>query len=173
MVKKIEFLSRVSNFQFQVSFTYRAALAGLLLMAVLAGCVTVNSLPEVDLSAAGWKVYNGQALWKPGANKPTLAGDLIAARHVNGDVLINFSKPPFPIFTARTAGNLWQLEFIERGRSYAGRGIPPQRFVWFLVPDLLEGAAAPGGWEMPERSAGRLSLKNRKTGEEILVVIDP
>ena len=143
-----------------------------LLMAAMSGCVTVNSLPEVDLDEPGWKVTYGQALWKPGMDKPSLAGDLIAARHTNGDILINFAKPPIPIFTARTAGDLWQLVFVEKGKSYAGRGFPPKRFVWFLLPDLLAGAAAPEGWEMMERSADRVSLSNRKTGEEILVVID-
>lgn len=136
------------------------------------GCVTVNSLPEVDLAEPGWKVTYGQALWKSGVDKPSLAGDLIAARHSNGDVLVNFAKPPIPIFTARTAGDFWQLVFIEKGKSYAGRGRPPKRFVWFLLPDLLAGAAAPKGWEMLEQSADSVSLTNHKTGEEILVVID-
>ena len=150
----------------------RRVTASFFLIAVLAGCATVNSLPEVDLSAPGWKVYNGQVRWKPKADKTTVAGELIAARHANGDVLINFSKPPFSIFTAQSAGDLWHIEFVERGRSYSGRGRPPKQFVWFLLPDLLGGAAAPQGWQMSTNADGSRLLKNRKTGEELFMVID-
>jgi hypothetical protein len=141
-------------------------------MAALLGCTTVNSLPEVDLSAPGWKVYRGQALWKPKADKPPLAGELIAARNVNGDVLVSFSKPPFPIFTARTSGDIWHLDIVERGRSYSGRGTPPRQFVWFLLPAVLDGGPAPEGWELSVEEASRISMHNRNTGEKILVVID-
>ena len=150
----------------------RRVSASLVMITVLAGCATVHSLPEFDLSAPGWKVYNGQARWRPKADKPTVAGELIAARHTSGDVLVSFSKSPFPIFTAQSAGNLWRIDFVERGRSYSGRGRPPKQFVWFLLPDLLNGAAVPPSWQMSTDTDGSRLLKNRKTGEEILVVID-
>jgi hypothetical protein len=132
----------------------------------------VPALPGADLSAPGWKVYTGQALWKAKTDTPPLAGDLIAARHSNGDVLINFSKPPIPIFTAQTAGRLWRIDFIERDRSYSGRGNPPQRFIWFILPALLEGTQAPAPWDFSVQADARWSLINPKTGEEILFVID-
>ena len=147
-------------------------LACLMLMCAMTGCMTVNSLPAVDLSAPDWTMRKGQALWKPGADKPPLAGDLIAARNDNGDVLISFSKPPFPIFTARTAGNLWRIEFVERNRFYSGRGRPPRQFIWFFLPVVLDGGPAPDGWDLSVDADSRLYLNNRITGEEIIVVID-
>jgi hypothetical protein len=138
----------------------------------LSGCASTPVLPQVDLSAAGWQVYTGQALWKADADRPPLAGELIVARHANGDRLISFSKPPIPMFTAQTVARAWRIDFIERGRTYGGHGDPPGRFIWFLLPDLLEGAAAPKGWTMSVQDEVRWSLVNPKKGEEILFVVD-
>ncbi|MBT8340820.1 MAG: hypothetical protein KJP07_12465 [Desulfatitalea sp.] len=150
----------------------RAAACGFLVL-LLAGCAGVPVLPEVDLSAPGWRVVTGQALWTAGAGKPPVAGELIIARHTGGDRLISFSKPPIPMFTAQTAGSWWRIDFVERGRTYSGRGRPPERFVWFTLPEVLAGGAPPKGWRLTAQHQRRWSLVNRSRGEEILMVVDP
>jgi hypothetical protein len=144
-------------------------------LAVLAGagCGTVASLPEVDLDEPGWTVWSGQAVWRSAADRPPLAGELIVARHDDGDVLVSFSKPPLPIFTAQSVGRLWRIDFVERGRSYSGRGRPPRRFVWFRLPNLIGDGAAPEGWRVEGGGDRDWSLRHPGRGESIRVVLDP
>lgn len=138
----------------------------------LASCATVGPLPQVDLTDAGWTVWVGQAIWKPRSDRPPLAGDLLIAQHTNRDVLVSFSKSLLPIFTAQTAGGLWRIDFVERGRSYSGRGRPPDRFVWFRLPYLIAGASAPKNWEIDAAGSGEWSIINDRTGETIKLVLD-
>jgi hypothetical protein len=74
---------------------------GLSLPLVVLACAAREMAP-VDLAEPDWTVWRGQAVWTRGTGQPPLAGELIVARQRNGDVLIDFSKPPFPVFTART-----------------------------------------------------------------------
>ncbi len=146
-------------------------LAGLCLLC-LAGCSKLISLPEVDLDQPGWTVWEGQALWTPRADRPALAGDLIVARNRDGDVLVSFSKSPFPIFTAQTSGNEWRIDFIDKGRSYSGFGRPPKKFVWFQLPGLLEGGSLKKPWKVDRPAENEWLLANPKTGEKIRVVLE-
>jgi hypothetical protein len=130
------------------------------------------SLPDVDLDDPGWTVWEGQALWTPRSDVTALAGDLIVARNGDGDVLVSFSKSPFPVFTAQTEGNMWRIDFIDKGRSYYGIGRPPKKFIWFRFPDLLEGAPPEKHWQVDRVGDGEWSMVNRKTGESIRVVLD-
>ena len=137
----------------------------------LSGCRTATPLPEVDLFGSEWKVWQGQALWKPGADRPRIAGDLIAARHVNRDVLVSFANPPVHIFTAQTGDGKWTIDFVERSHSYAGRGRPPKRFVWFRIPELLDGGELPSPWEVERLEKDEWVLRHPKRGESIRVIL--
>jgi hypothetical protein len=152
--------------------TFLAGLALFLSVAWPVGCSRVVSLPEVDLDNPKWTLWKGQALWTPRSNLTALAGDLIVARTENKDILVSFSKSPFPIFTCQSTGTRWRIDFIDKGRSYSGLGRPPKRFVWFRLPDLLEGAPPPKHWEVSEEADNDWLLLNRKTGEKIRVVLD-
>lgn len=144
-----------------------------LLVVALGGCIaSAPPLHKVDLGDPGWRLWRGQALWKANVERPALAGDLIVAHHINGDILVSFSKSPLPIVTARTAGDWWRIDFVERGRFFEGRGRPPQRIIWFLLPDLLEGASTPENWEVDATTEGEWSMANQQTGETIRMVMD-
>lgn len=138
-----------------------------------AGCATLGDLPGVDLADPQWEVWRGQALWRPESERPAVAGELIAARHSAGDVFVSFSKPPLPLFTARTRGRAWRIEFAARERSYSGRGRPPKRFVWFRLPDLLAGAGEPAGWHSERTAVGEWTLRHAGRGETLRLVLDP
>ena len=149
--------------------------AGLVLVLSVAwavGCSRIVALPEADLDDPKWTLWEGQALWTPRSNLTALAGDLIVGRTEDQDVLVSFSKSPFPIFTCQSTGTRWRIDFIDKGRSHSGFGRPPRRFVWFLLPDLLEGAPPPKHWEVSEETDNDWLLLNRKTGEKIRVVLD-
>ena len=147
-------------------------LALCMLVALGLGCSRIVSLPEVDLDDPKWTIWEGQALWTPRSDLTALAGDLIVGRTENEDILVSFSKSPFPIFTCQSTGTRWRIDFIDKGRSYSGFGRPPKRFVWFQLPDLLEGASPPKHWDVGEETDNDWLLFNRKTGEKIRVVLD-
>jgi len=150
----------------------RTLACGLLLLSLVA-CAGAPPLPKVDLTDPAWQVWTGQALWKPGEERPALAGDLLTARHENGDIFVSFTKTPLPLFTARTADAIWRIDFVERDRSYSGKGTPPTRFVWFYLPEMLAGAPAPPSWTLAREPADELLLTNAHTGESIRIVLDP
>jgi hypothetical protein len=152
-------------------FRFLAALG--VALTLFAGCASVTRMPRVDLTDADWTVWSGQAVWRPRADRPSLAGDLIVARNARGDVLINFSKSPLSIFTAQTSGGSWKIDFIESEQSHAGQGRPPKRFVWFYLPGILDGAAPPGDWSAESLAADEWTLVSPKTGETIKLVLDP
>jgi hypothetical protein len=138
-----------------------------LIAALAAGCRTATLLPPADFSASGWRVQQGQAVWQAGANRPELAGDLLLATNVNGNVFIQFSKIPFPLATAQTAGDQWQIEFGADKYSWHGRGAPPDRFVWFQLPHALLGASPGDHWRLSHPTAHSWRLENRRTGEAL------
>ena len=128
-----------------------------------AGCRTSHPFPQVDVSAPGWRVRQGQALWKPPGKRPELAGDILIATNQNGNFFVQFSKTPFPLVTAAITGADWQIEFGANTYSWHGRGKPPQRFLWFGLPAALSSNA-------PD---GRLQLSAPRTGETLDVRLFP
>jgi hypothetical protein len=142
------------------------------ILVVLAGCSINTPLPEVDLSAPGWKVWSGQALWKPQSNQPAIAGEVVLARNNNGDVFISFVKPPLSVFNAQTFGNRWNIDFIYKQRTHSGSDGPPSYFVWFQIPALLQGAPAAKGWQVKGMHNTTWELHNPDSGEQIRLELD-
>jgi hypothetical protein len=144
-----------------------------LLLALGAGCRTSHPLPSADFIAPGWSVYHGQAIWKSSQNQTELAGDLLLATNVNGNVFIQFSKIPFPLVTAQVSGNEWQIEFGADKYSWHGRGAAPERFVWFQLPPALRNANIGGHWQFARVATNSWCLKNPNTGETLEGVFFP
>ncbi len=138
-----------------------------LALILCAGCRTANPLPPADFSAPGWRVQQGQAVWKPSAGRPELAGDLLLATNVNGDFFIQFTKIPFPLATAAVSGRQWQIEFGADAYSWHGRGAPPGRFGWFQLQAALRDANLAGGWKFSRVETDSWRLKNSHTGETL------
>jgi hypothetical protein len=148
----------------------------------------------VDLSAPGWRVQQGQALWKPTKTRPELAGELLLATNANGDFLVQFSKTPFALATAQKVGDRWQIELGAGDYRRSGPGQPPAGFVWFQLPRFMalsrqkppsaqldpagEGGlrgeghktTADGGvsdWHFDRVTADSWRLENHRTGETL------
>jgi hypothetical protein len=132
-----------------------------------ASCTTVKDLPPVDLSAPGWVVHSGQAVWQPGHGRPELTGDLVLATNNTGDCFVQLLKTPFPIVTAQNVSGAWQIEFGANEHHWQGRGMPPSRFVWFQLSEALTGAPLAGNWRSEKASDGSFKLQNRSTGESL------
>ena len=132
-----------------------------------AGCRTASPLPPADFSTPGWRVQQGQAVWKPSSSRPDLAGDLLLATNVNGNFFIQFSKIPFPLATAQVSGDQWQIQFGADQYSWHGRGTPPSRFGWFQLPGALRDANLGGNWRFTCVETNSFRLQNSHTGETL------
>ncbi len=138
-----------------------------LLLVFCAGCRTADPLPSADFSAPGWRVQPGQAVWKPSANRPELAGDLLLATNVNGNFFVQFSKIPFPLATAQVSSDQWQIEFGADKFSWRGHGAPPNRFAWFQLPRALRNANLDDNWKFTYVETNSWRLENPHTGETL------
>jgi hypothetical protein len=117
-----------------------------LILVCLCGCYSHKPYPwpPDNLSAPGWKVWNGQAVWKPRKNIPELTGDVMVA--VNGKrAIVQFTKT-ITFATARLDGRHWEIDFPAGNRVYAGHYPLPSHFAWFELPGLVEGVPPRRSW---------------------------
>jgi len=145
----------------------RGAFLSLLIAVLVVGCRTAPPLPPADFSAPGWRVQQGQAVWKPSSSRTELAGDLLLATNANGNFFVQFSKIPFPLATAQISGSQWQIEFGADKFSWHGSGTPPDRFAWFQLPRALLGQNLDGNWHFENVMTNSWRLENPRTGETL------
>jgi len=142
--------------------------AVLLLAASLGvSCRSLDPLPSVDLSAPGYRMQHGQALWKPAKTRPELAGELLLATKANGDFFVQFTKTPFTLATAQRVGDQWQIDLGSGDYRRSGHGPPPVRFVWFPLPAALAGAGVSRNWSFKRVMTNLWKLENHRTGETL------
>ena len=137
------------------------------------GCRTfLPPLPAADLKEPGWTVREGQAVWHLPRGESEIAGELLVATRTNGQTFVQFAKSPFPIVTAQTTDHRWQADFPPQGKHYAGRGMPPQRIIWFQLPRVLRNEPPPKdlSWHQDDKS---WRLENRKAGESVEGYFNP
>jgi hypothetical protein len=128
-------------------------------------CRTATALPPADFSAPGWRLRQGQAVWKPSKGRPELAGDLLLAVNTNGSLVIQFTKTPFALASAQVADGRWQMEFGAGQHCWGGHGAPPPRLVWFQLSRVLAGTPADAPWKFTGRPDNSWRLENAGTGE--------
>ena len=124
--------SSVGESKTKLKLNLKTLLSGaisLLALELCVSCRTAPPLPAADFSAPGWRVMQGQAVWKPARDRAELAGDLLLATNSDGDVFVQLTKTPFPLASAEVAGDRWQIAFGANEYSWRGRGQPPSRFV--------------------------------------------
>lgn len=144
----------------------RTALLLCLLLASLTACQTVSPLPPVDLAQPGWQLHHGQAVWRHAHQGTELAGDLLVASRPDGHTVLEFTKASWPMVVVRLTPNAWQLESASTGRRHSGRGSPPARSAWLVLPDCLAGLPPPAGWHFAPTEEG-WALEHPRTGEQL------
>lgn len=140
-----------------------AALFALMLI-LLNGCRHAPPQPSIDLTAPGWRIWQGQATWKPGANRPELTGEILYATNRDREVFIQFAKDPFPLVVARTSESGWRIQFGPSQKAWSGRGKAPDYFLWFQLPRALAGAPPAQPWSF-SNSETNWRLENLRRGE--------
>src|SRR6266436_5715904 len=88
-------------------------------------CRTAPPMAPANLSAPGWTIRQGQAVWRPKTEAPEIAGELLVATHRNGQTFLQFTKTPLPFVVARITTNRWRIEFVVDHREFTGHGQPP------------------------------------------------
>jgi hypothetical protein len=151
-----------------LSYGIRLVLSSAILL--FAACASPGGgAPPVDLSAPGWTVRQGQALWQPDHDKPEIAGDVVLSTHPSGGSYIQFSKT-LPILSARIQpGGRWEFENTSENKRYSGGGTPPKRIVWLQFLRVLEGQEISGRWTVARPSPDFVSLENEFSGERLQV----
>ena len=133
----------------------------------LAGCRTAPPLPAANFSEPGWRVQQGQAVWKARATAPEIAGELLLATHSDGRSLVQFTKTPFPIVVAQTVSNRWEIQFVPEGRTFRGRGEPPKYFGWLHLVPALEARPLPKEFSFAHPAGAPWRLESVASGESI------
>ena len=137
-----------------------------------AGCATMPKLPPIDTSAPGWKVRQGQALWRNKADAPEIAGEIILASNANGGAFVQFLKNPLPLVTAQVTPKQWQIEFIPEKRNFSGPGKPPKQLLWLHLLRGLQSITPPPPLELAKTADGGTRIENKRTGERIILFLN-
>jgi hypothetical protein len=130
-------------------------------------------MAPVNLQQPGWRVREGQVVWKRNETAPEIAGDVLVATRADGRSFVQFTKTPFPMIIAQTTTNRWQIDIPMENKRYSGPGSPPKRLIWAYLPRLLAGDAPPKGWSWTRLPDNGLQLNNSQTGEMLQGYFSP
>lgn len=156
------FYERARQFQ---SIVLRAICMAMLML--LMACRTTGPGPQMNLSEPGWTTRTGQAVWRPNAKAPEIAGDIVLATNPDGRAFVQFSKGPLTVAVATKTAGAWHAEFPMQNKRFSAPGKPPARLVWLVLPAaVLKGQAAkPWTWQSVADDHWR--LENPRTGETL------
>ena len=142
----------------------------LALLASLPLCTGCRTPRESDLFATGgpgWRIQEGQALWRPERRMPELAGEIVMASHADGRCVIQFAKTPLTLVLAQTSRTNWLIQFPPRRMGFTGRGSPPTRSAWLYLHAALAGDSLPAGFHFQRKPDGGWRLQNGRSGETL------
>jgi len=147
------------------------ALLGLLLVT---GCAAPNRpATSVDLTAPGWVVRQGQAVWRSEASATDLAGELLLATHPNGGAWLQFAKPPVELASAVADADGWRLCLPIQRRTLHGRFDGQSLPGWVELLDRHQGHAGTAGWRFASKPGGHWELIHDSTGERLEGFLNP
>src|SRR5579859_509732 len=144
-----------------------------LIFAMLAWLTACKTTPmAVNLDETGWKILQGQAIWRAKEDAPEIAGELVMATNADGRTFVEFTKDPLPLMVGQTATNSWQIEFVPQNRSLSGRGKPPARLGWLYVAGCTEGLPPPENWRLQQTHYNRWRMEHPDRGEVLDWLLD-
>jgi len=146
----------------------------LLLASVLCWC-GCRTAPRSLFTATGpgWRVQQGQALWRPQRGLPEFGGGLVLASDDAGRHLIQFDKTPIAILSAQTTSNRWLIQFPQRNMRFSGHGPGSTRFGWLYLPAALDGKELPKNFHFERKPDSGWRLENSRTGETLEGFLSP
>ncbi len=133
----------------------------------LGGCATVPRFAPANLNSPGWKLLQGQAVWRRSKSAPELAGELLLATNVDERAFVQFSKGSLPFLGAQSTPGAWQVEVPTQNQRFSGHGRPPARLIFLYLPLALEGKPLPARWSWQMTADENWRLEDRSTGQSI------
>ena len=140
----------------------RGLISLLLFLAVLGqGC---RSLPPADITAPGWSVRQGQAVWhRPDGGE--IAGELLVAQGPAARWVVQFIKTPFPLMLGQLTAQAWEVTIPTEKRHFSGPGNPPTKILLLHLPRALSGLPLARDLKWENDSSAHWKLSNLKSGE--------
>ena len=146
----------------------------LLLVAVVGpSCRTFPDMPAVNLAEPGWKMHQGQAVWRSQRDAPEIAGEILFATHAGDRALLQLTKNPLPFVNAQVNGARWEVEFVPQRRKFNGQGTPTPRLLWVHLARALNGTKPPEPLKFAQTEPHGFTLENPRTGESISGFLNP
>jgi hypothetical protein len=142
-----------------------ARIAAFTFIFALTACHT-PPLPKVNLSEPGWKIFQGQAVWKANHDAPEISGEILLAQKSDGQNFVQFTKTPFPFAIAQSTTNAWRLEIPMQNETFGAPGKTPSRIIWFQLAHAVAGQPLKKPW-MWRGSENNWHLENSATGESL------
>jgi hypothetical protein len=136
------------------------------------GCQTMTQ-NLFTATGPGWRVQQGQALWRPKSGLPEFGGDLVLASDADGRALIQFDKTPLSMVFAQTTPTRWFIRFPQKQIHFSGYTPAPTRFAWLYLPAALDGKSLPLGFHFERKPDGGWRLENTATGELLEGYLSP
>ena len=147
--------------------------AGLLILGPMTGCRTAPPQAPFNTAEPGWRLREGQALWRTSRTAPEMAGEIVVATHPDGRAFLQFSKTPLPFVSAQCSGDRWQIDFIPEHRTLTGQGEPSLRLFWLHVLRALGGNPPPPPLELRALENHGWRLSNPSNGESVDAYLNP
>jgi hypothetical protein len=139
----------------------------LLPLLVSVGCRSLQPIPAANLSEPGWKLQQGQGLWRTSEDAPEIAGEILFATHPDGRTVLQFAKNPIPFVNVQTSNELWRIEFVPQQKQFSGKGTPTTRLIWVHLSRALSGQKTQPPLRLERKSPDEFTFKNLSTGENI------
>jgi hypothetical protein len=139
----------------------------MLVLLSLPACQTRGTITSINLAEPGWRVRQGQAVWRMPGKRPELAGEMILAVNSDGRSFLEFSKMPFPLVRANSTDSRWEIEFPPQKLFFAGGGSPPKQLAWLQVCRGLAGKPVRTPWRLERRADGSWRLDNTRSHEVV------
>jgi hypothetical protein len=130
------------------------------------GCQTATT-SLFATSGTGWRVRQGQALWRPRRGYPELGGELVVASHEDGRCFIQFAKTPMALVSVQTTPTQWLIQFPAGRMSFTGHRQRPTRFAWLYLPAALGGEQLPQPLRLERKPDGGWRMENTRSGETL------
>ncbi len=138
----------------------------LAILMLCGGCQT-STTSLFTASGPGWRVRQGQALWRPRNGYPEIAGDLLVANDEDGRSFVQFAKTPMTLMSAQTTRSNWLIQFPPGHMSFTGHRKPPTRFAFLYLQTALAGEPLPKPLRFERKPDGNWRLENHRTGETL------
>jgi hypothetical protein len=130
-------------------------------------------MSAVDFTQPGWITKHGQAVWIMPDKNVEIAGTLLVGVRGSDETFVQFTKGPVVLASARSDEQGWHLDVPARNKTYAYRGKPPTRIIWFQLADALRDGTTRKQWTWIVEDAGVWVLENSRSAERLEGVFAP